>query len=404
MTKKNLNTILINIISAALMLASQNNDVDSSKIVNYNCMKKMREVVYIHASRNCIVAGQQIYFKAYILGAGNTLGKSKILYFTLIDSNNKLIKFIRTNVDNGISYSSFIIPDTLPTGFYKLTGYTNFMRNYPAPSLTYATILIIGVKNQAYTSTLPKYFFNKKESDQISTLPDSSNHPDNLIFKAYLNKQEYKPKEKVILSLSITDNNLIALKGFASVSVSEAQPDNYSNLNADITSFSSTMCAQPETINKFFLEEPNQLISAAHEYYKWMDKAKENDAVNILYKAEYSGYTCEGTLINKNCKNIYHPAEILLSTDDGLSSIRYAAVDNKGKFIFGLNKKFDNKKLFFSCLENDIQKDFDFAIDNKVYFDSSAKVQKLEPDENLTKYFDKCKKIALINNLYKAVT
>lgn len=394
---------LLNLLSLwALNYKNDQNDT----ILNYECIKNLREAIYIHTNKNIIVAGEKLFFKAYILGGNNTFGKSKILYTELIKNNNSVVKFTRTNIINGTSNSSFIIPDTLSTGVYKLVAYTNYMRNFPASSLTYSSVLIIGLKddfkeNTSNSKLSPNEYY--KINHNINSILDNYSNNSNAMdikLSANLNKQEFKQKEKVILTLSIADKEKNSLTGNASISVSEIAPVDYSNLNTDIQTFSSLTGLLTNVTNDTVSVRYNHIVRATNIYNNWLENIKTKGTYNISYKPEFIGYTISGKVTDKLNNHILKDTKILLSYPDSFAVMRYAIPDGNGNFLFALDRTFDNNKLFLNAFSNKASVDYNIELENKIYFDSNADQNKFVLNENLIKYFYQCKKIAVINKVF----
>jgi hypothetical protein len=89
------------------------------------------ERAFLHTDRNIYIAGENLFFKLYILDENSyKLSEiSKIAYLTLRSRANNSIAQIRLKVEDGISYGSLFLPDTLSSGPYQLIVYTNWMRN-----------------------------------------------------------------------------------------------------------------------------------------------------------------------------------------------------------------------------------------------------------------------------------
>lgn len=91
-----------------------------------------QEKVYLHLDKPYYVAGEDIWFKAYItVGPFNFLSAiSNILYVELIDMQDKIVLSRRLPAVSGLSFGDFKLPDTLDEGSYRIRAYTNWMRNF----------------------------------------------------------------------------------------------------------------------------------------------------------------------------------------------------------------------------------------------------------------------------------
>lgn len=92
------------------------------------------EKVYLHTDRNFYVAGEIIWFKAYIAdGASGYLSDiSKVAYIEIINRENKPVLQAKIAIGKGTGNGSFYIPVNMPSGNYRLRAYTNWMKNFDA--------------------------------------------------------------------------------------------------------------------------------------------------------------------------------------------------------------------------------------------------------------------------------
>jgi hypothetical protein len=89
------------------------------------------EKAYLHFDKAYYVAGDTIYFKAYVtLGEKHRLSSlSGVLHVELINTNNKIDQSIKLQLSNGVTWGDFALPDSLPKGNYRVRAYTQWMRN-----------------------------------------------------------------------------------------------------------------------------------------------------------------------------------------------------------------------------------------------------------------------------------
>jgi hypothetical protein len=89
------------------------------------------EKAYLQFDKPYYAAGDTIYFKAYITkGERHELsGLSGVLHVDMINTNNKIDQSIKLQIDSGVAWGDFALPDSLPTGDYRIRAYTQWMRN-----------------------------------------------------------------------------------------------------------------------------------------------------------------------------------------------------------------------------------------------------------------------------------
>lgn len=90
------------------------------------------EKVYLHTDRETYVAGDDLWFKAYLVNAqtNEPTGNSTNLYTELINAQNHIVHRVLIRLDDGLGNGDFKLADTLTAGKYRLRAYTNYMRNF----------------------------------------------------------------------------------------------------------------------------------------------------------------------------------------------------------------------------------------------------------------------------------
>jgi len=93
---------------------------------------KIIEKVYIHTDRASYYAGDDIWFKAYLIDASDRqlTDHCNNLHVELISPASIIIDSHIVRLNGGLGSGDFRIPDKLKSGQYRLRAYTNYMRNF----------------------------------------------------------------------------------------------------------------------------------------------------------------------------------------------------------------------------------------------------------------------------------
>ena len=178
-------SLLLTQLSLGSSINSQNQSIyDSLKIV---------EKVYLHVDRDSYFAGEDIWFKAYLIDAMDRLltEHSNSLHVELISPSLKIISNKIIRLDGGLGNGDFKLPEDLTSGRYKLRAYTNYMRNYGDQLFFSKEIAVINSADSSKISERVKYVEN---IIQVSFFPEGGSLIDNvssiIAFKAtnYLGK------------------------------------------------------------------------------------------------------------------------------------------------------------------------------------------------------------------------
>lgn len=89
------------------------------------------EKIYLHTDRNFYIAGEILWFKAYVTDGllNRPSSVSKVAYADVIDRNNKIFLQAKIEIKSGNGSGSLYLPVNMPTGSYKIRSYTNWMKN-----------------------------------------------------------------------------------------------------------------------------------------------------------------------------------------------------------------------------------------------------------------------------------
>ncbi len=241
--------------------------------------KVPEEIVNIHVNTKLVFAGEYLYYKFYCMLAESmalsTL--SKVGYVDLINEQKKVVFQHKLMLINGTAYSEFFMPADLPSGNYKLIGYTNWMRNFGASSFFKKDITILnpysGNQNVFLEENINENLF---EQSNISKISNSKNTE---TITVSTDKAIYGKREKVdlkigsilgkkltgIYSLSVRKKTALdnRLKNSAMQSTSNSFPDSkpfsYPFLPESRGAFlSGSIKQQKDTVLKLMISFPGE--------------------------------------------------------------------------------------------------------------------------------------------------
>ena len=164
-----------------------------------------RERVYIHTDKDCYIAGEDVLLKFYaITGNFQPSVLSKVGYVEICDVEKPRMQ-LKIALEKGSGAGNIKIPSDLPSGIYRLSGYTRYMRNEGENAFFHKPIAIVNVEQQTPD---PKRLqpVERYESIQLQAKEQSGeNESADLLIKT--DQNEYSNRKKVILSLdNIPDN------------------------------------------------------------------------------------------------------------------------------------------------------------------------------------------------------
>jgi len=130
--------LLLLFLSTSALLSAPDNTSISGRLINF-AQKADRftrdytqEKVYVHFDNTGYFLGETIWFKAYVVKAGNNSlsDMSKTLYVELLTPEGDVIDNKKLEIENGVCHGEFLLQDSLKAGFYEVRAYTRCMLNF----------------------------------------------------------------------------------------------------------------------------------------------------------------------------------------------------------------------------------------------------------------------------------
>jgi hypothetical protein len=89
------------------------------------------EKVFLHTDKAVYLAGENIWYKAYVSLEGQPSILSKIVYVELVDEKGNVVSKQMRPITGGTSFGDMVIPKEIQTGNYSVNAYSLWMLNYP---------------------------------------------------------------------------------------------------------------------------------------------------------------------------------------------------------------------------------------------------------------------------------
>jgi hypothetical protein len=331
------------------------------------------EKAFVHTDREFYIAGENVFFKLYIINSDShkLSDISKIAYFILRNSASVPIAKIRFKVEGGIAYGSFFLSDTLSSGLYQIIAFTNWMRNWGEESFFRKEIFVANRFD--------------KELHVLDAAPDPSamqynNAPPDVKENIYMivtpDKAEYNKREKINLSLKF--------------------PENTSDVAADISI--SVFERVPGTGNR---------LSICNYLSKKSDNSISKrlpDLQKLRFLPETKGEIIQGRIIDRKTREAVANSCIFLSAKDSIVNLKYDYSDTNGLFRFLLNDYYDEKDLYFSIKDNPEDNKLKIEPDDKFELNDNFKPLKHQENSYLKDFILKCQDIVSIQKVYNAAS
>ena len=211
------------------------------------------EKVYVHYNASVLFPGEYVYYSLYCINAQtNKLSNiSSMAYIELVgeDLTTQLVQKVR--LEGGRGQGDFFIPVSIPSGNYKLIGYTQWMKNAGQEQLFKDDIAIINPyrsDQEAILATVGDSTITSnpiiKETPQIQT---AKKKKDDGTLVLITDKKQYGQREKVAL----VPRNFKGPLGYGKYSISVRKLDALSSDSPlDASDFSSAYLGVAKSIDK----------------------------------------------------------------------------------------------------------------------------------------------------------
>jgi len=167
--------------------------------------ERVYERVYVHTDKDCYIAGEDILMKFYVTNSHfQPSSLSKVGYVEICDTEKPRMQ-VKLALDEGRGAGMIQIPADLPSGIYRLTGYTRYMRNEGEPAFFNRPVAIVNVAQQ--TPDIKRWTAVKNYDDLPPVKNESSGDNQTIGLSIKTDRNDYGNRKKVLLALDhIPDN------------------------------------------------------------------------------------------------------------------------------------------------------------------------------------------------------
>lgn len=141
MTFFNLKNILIVFFSALLFMgAKPSHAMDTGDTLADHILEGMQKMelaypqqkVFLHIDKNEFLAGERIWFKAYVVNATthrpDTMSTN--LHVKLLNNKGDIASVLLLRLQHGVAHGDIALPDSLSEGNYQFVAFTDWMQNF----------------------------------------------------------------------------------------------------------------------------------------------------------------------------------------------------------------------------------------------------------------------------------
>lgn len=361
------------ILPILIALLASNYLLNAQVLINKNAIgvyeKIKPETIFIQQNKSLLFSGEQFFYKVYCLNKDNTAGISKIAYIKLINSKKEIVIEQKIQLDSATGFGDFTIPFTIPSGNYKLIGYTQWMRNAGATNFFVNDLFIMNPFTENQEAIDLKALVNtsqKKPIDLTNTV------------QIQLEKNIFKPREKVNFQIKTSNN----------------QEESFGNYTLSVKKINTIK----SNSSKIHIGNYKELL-----FKSVKNSFQPKEKTYLVYPPEHKGELITGKVINIKNNTPIANTKVALSIPSKTFVIKIVKTNKFGEFYFDLDPNFEGQKAFIQVADNNKEK-YKITLHKKALFDySNLKFKKLNLSETTVNAIKKKSEYIQIENAYKEV-
>jgi hypothetical protein len=295
-----------------------------------NLKQVPQEKVFVNNTGPMIFAGEYLFYSFQCFNAQNSRlsNVSKIGYVALVNENREYVLEQKIKLDKGLGQGDFFISTDIPSGNYKLLGYTQWMKNNGLSQVFKDDLVVI---NPYFADQSLLLTNSEKENSPMEIGEQNIQVMDSSTVGIVLNNSIFKQREKVNLSLKNYKGYLG--NGTYTIKVRKKSP------------FTTTNSMNAITYAKDYLN---------------IDKALKSKVGDSLFLPEQRGELLFGTVTDADSGQPLQGTPVVVSLPGKEFVLKFATTDDSGNFYTYLRK--DYKERIAIVQVEDADKNVDIQI------------------------------------------
>ena len=303
-----------------------------------------KEGVFIHYNASLLFVGEYLYYSVYCLNkkTGKASDISKIAYVELIGEKGTVIFRQKIGLENGSGQGDFFIPVSVPSGNYKLIGYTQWMMNWGEASFFQGDVSILN----PYTNMQKPFLADQDASGATENTPSI-----------------YPGGEQNSKSVSSKNGNGIALELVRDALSKREKVTMVLRSTGDESSFGRFSISVRRYDSLYHLERVNSI-----GFKEELDQSSEEllSPKNVL--PEMRGDLFFGTVSTDKPLLSLADQKVLFSTAGGEYDLKVLTTNEKGDFSFSLKNQYTSDTAVFQVLGHE-RENYTITLKEKLYPD-----------------------------------
>lgn len=297
--------ILVAVVFLSLQLSGQDGHSPDTALLP-------AEVLELHLARTCYFPEEVVAYAVYCTNPlFPELELSRLAFVELISEQNTPLVRQKVLLEQGCGAGSFQIPEDIPSGYYTLLVYTNWLKNFGESAFHRQGLVILSPDQKI----LPDSASSKRPVDPAASQAGKSRSRQGI--ELQLQKKDYAYREKVNLKIRLDQEDAGSIQGgHFSLSVRLSEPSLYHKKTA----------------------VPSGILEGI-----------TRDKLNYL--PDFKGLRLTGTLLNESGLTLPE-ADLILSIPGPGTLLYHTRTDYSGRFDLLLPAQKGETDLVFTLPEN----------------------------------------------------
>lgn len=290
-----------------------------------------QEKVYLHHSGPVIFSGEYCYYAFYCLDAQKNRKStiSSVGYIALVNSENEYVLEQKIKLERGLAQGDFFVNTDLPSGNYKILGYTQWMKNNGISQVFKDDLVIVNpYKNNTQNKTDGAL---NLENENVEIVQDSAT------VALEIDKRVVKSREK----LKLTVKNYKGQLGYGDYTIRVQKKEELPLINS------------------------NTSIEFSRNYLN-VSKTINNRIGDSIYLPEQRGELLYGTVLNASTKTPAVDKTVVVSIPGEEFLLKFAKTDKDGNFYTYVKKDYKTSNAVFQVNELDTDYSIQFKTPSKL--------------------------------------
>ncbi|MCK8523015.1 hypothetical protein M0D21_15665 [Aquimarina sp. D1M17] len=275
-----------------------------------------QEKIFIHYTSTLAFAGEYLHYKIYCINEEN--GKlssiSKIAYIRLINEKGESIIKHKIVLRDGTGEGDVFIPVSIPSGSYKIIGYTQWMLNV----------------SESYFFAGDVSILNPYQGNQQKILPDA-------IEADSLNTKTESEESRIVES---SVNNLV------SISLTTKEFNKRSMVGIKVKNETSALGDYSISVRKVNEITSSPLLNTTNfvNTYRQQSTTSKKFSRKSVFLPEMRGELVYGKILSNNSSLPVSNIDVGFSIPESPHGIYVVSTDDEGSFVFSLDNNFEKRK------------------------------------------------------------